>query len=461
MFTVKSNCPVLFLISLLTVWSVFAELNWDIAGVGDIENILPVRERAEVYNEILEWRLDSLLPKIMREEKIDMWLVINFEYNEDPVYMSLVSKPAFNARRLSILVFHDSPKEGFKKLNACWWGKWTCGPLYEDLLKDRSKGGNQQYTVLAEYIEKHDPKKIGINYAEHRDYHDDFSHGQGISAFHKEKLERALKPKYRKRLVSAEKICIRWFETRSPRELSLYRHLCGIGHDLIKEFFSNRVITPDVTKVDDVRWWIRQRITDLGLNTWFHPTIRCKRSPQDSIKYGEDDKVIRRGDIVHCDVGITYLGLNTDMQHNAYVCRINESEPPEGIKKIMTTGNRVQQIMLTEFKEGRKGNEILQSVLKKSAAEGIEAKVYTHPVGNYGHASGMMVGRWDNQEFIPGTGEHPLHPNTVYAIEFGVYCTVPEWQNAKVFLGFEDQGVFTKEGANWVDGYPRNYYLIK
>ena len=452
----------LSLVFLMVVsFTVTAELNWDMAGARDIEKILPVRKRAEVYNEILNWRLDSLLPGIMKEEGIDMWLVINFEYNEDPVYMTLVPRPAFNARRLSILVFHNSPKEGFKKLNACWWGKWTCGPMYEDLLTDRTKGGNEQYRVLAEYIEKQDPKKIGINYAEHWDYHDDFSHGQGLSAFHKAKLERALKPKYRKRLVSAEKICIRWFETRSQRELSFYRHLCGIAHDLIAEFFSNRVITPDITEVDAVRWWIRQRITDLGLRTWFHPTIQLQRSPQDSAFYGKDDKVIRRGDIVHCDVGVTYLGLNTDMQHNAYVCRIGETEPPEGIKKIMAAGNRVQEIMLSEFKEGRKGNEILKNSLVKAKTEGIEAKIYTHPVGNFGHASGTMIGRWDKQDSLPGTGEHPLHVNTVYAIEFGVTCTVPEWQDKKVYLGFEDQGVFTGNGANWVDGYPRSYYLIK
>ncbi len=442
-------------------WQVCAELNWDMAKAGDIDNILSIREQADVYNEILDWRLDTLLPQIMRREGIDMWLVVNFEYNEDPVYLSLVPRPSFNARRLSILVFHDHPKEGFKKLNACWWGKWSCGPMYEDLLKDRTKGGNEQFRVLAEYIKKHDPKKIGINYAEHWDYHDDFSHGLGLSAFHKAKLDRALSPKYKKRLVSAEKLCIGWFETRSPRELSLYRHLCGIGHDLIAEFFSNEVITPDVTKTDDVRWWIRQRITDLGLNTWFHPSIRVKRSPKDSIRYGKDDKVIRRGDIVHCDVGITYLGLNTDMQHNAYVCRIGESGPPEGIKKIFATGNRVQEIILAEFKEGRKGNEILKSTLEKTKAEGIEAKVYSHPVGIYGHASGMMVGRWDNQDSLPGTGDHPLYPNTVYAIEFGVTCMVPEWDNAKVYLGFEEQGVFTKDGANFVDGYPKSFYLIK
>jgi Xaa-Pro aminopeptidase len=437
-----------------------ANLNWRIADVRDIEKILPERERAELYNEILEWRLDNILPEIMRREGIDMWLVICFEYDEDPVYMSLVPEPIMAARRLSILIFHDSP-EGFKKLTANWHGSGSAGYMYTNIFTDRSEGANAQFAVMADYIRQHEPKRIGINYAEHWDYHDDFSHGTGLSAFHKAKLERALGPKYVSRLVSAEKVAIGWYETRSPRELSLYRHICGIGHDLIKEFFSNRVITPDVTTTEDVVWWIRQRITDLGLKTWFQPSISIRRSPNDKEKYGDDDEVIRRGDVLHCDVGITYLGLNTDMQHNAYVCRIGEEEPPEGLKTLLSGGNRIQAILLDEYKEGRTGNEILLEALRKAKAEGLRPMIYTHPIGIYGHGSGMMVGMTEKQEWVPGTGEHPLYPNTVYSIELSNESNVPEWDNEPVRLGLEDEAVFTKDGIDWVDGYPRTYYLIK
>ncbi|MCP4726579.1 MAG: hypothetical protein GY863_16155, partial [bacterium] len=292
-------------------------INWKISNNGDINNILPLRERAVVYNEILEWRLDNILPEIMRREGIDMWLVICFEYDEDPVYMSLVPEPIMCARRLSILLFHDSP-DGFKKLTANWHGSGSAGYMYTNIFTDRSKGANEQFNAVADYIREHDPEKIGINYAPHYDHHDAFTHGNGLSAFHKDKLERALDQKYVDRLVPAENVCIGWYETRSPREVSLYRHLTGIAHDLISEFFSNEVITPDLTTSDDARWWIRQRIIDLGLTTWFQPSIDIIRSPADREKYGEDDNVIRRGDILHCDVGIVYLGLCTDMQHNAY-----------------------------------------------------------------------------------------------------------------------------------------------
>jgi hypothetical protein len=229
------NLIILFIAALLLSATVHAQakLNWNIADVRDIEKILSEREQAKLYNQLLEWRLDNILPEIMRREAIDMWLVICFEYDEDPVYMSLVPEPIMVARRLSILVFHDSA-EGFKKLTANWHGAGSAGYMYTSIFTDRSEGANAQFTVLADYIKKHEPKKIGINYAEHWDYHDDFSHGTGLAAFHKVKLEQALGPEYVSRLVSAEKVAIGWYETRSPQELSLYRHICGVGHDLIK-----------------------------------------------------------------------------------------------------------------------------------------------------------------------------------------------------------------------------------
>ncbi len=433
---------------------------WEISKAGDIERVLPERERARVYNEILEWRLDNILPAIMREEGVDMWVVINFEYDEDPIYMTLVPEPVMSARRLSILVFHDS-EDGFKKLTANWHGTGSAGRMYENIFTDRSRGANHQFTVLADYIEEHDPQKIAINYAPHYGYLDEFSHGNGLSAFHKDLLERALDSKYWDRIVPGEKICIRWYETRSPRELSLYRHMAGIAHDLIGEFFSNEVIVPDVTTSADVEWWIRQRITDLGLDTWFHPSIDIRRSPEDTERYGRGDDVIRRGDLLHCDVGIAYLGLKTDMQHNAYVLRVGETEAPEGLKELLRKGNRLQEIHLEEMRVGRIGNEILNSIVDRGRAEGLRPRVYTHPIGPYGHGSGTMIGMPEKQEFVPGSGEHPLHVNTVYAMEFSVAGDVPEWGGIEVSMGLEDQAVFTAEGARFVDGYPRGLYLIR
>ena len=437
-----------------------SSLGWEMSPGGEAETILSLRDRARVYNEILEWRLDNILPAIMREEGIEMWVVINFEYDEDPVYMTLVPEPIMSARRLSILIFHDR-EDGFRKLTANWHGAGSAGAMYENIFTDRSMGANHQFTVLADYIAEHDPKNIAINYDPHYEYVDEFSHTNGLSAFHKDLLDLALEEEYVERLVPATKVVMRWYETRSPRELSLYRMMAGIAHNLIQTFFSNEVIVPDLTTTADVRWWIRQRINDLGLDTWFQPSISIRRSAEDTERYGRGDQVIRRGDLLHCDVGINYLGLNTDMQHNAYVLRIGETQPPEGLQELLRKGNRQQEIFLEEMQLGRTGNEILASIVERGRAEGLRPRIYAHPIGPYGHGSGTMVGMPEKQEFVPGTGEHPLHANTVYAMEFSVASDVPEWGGIEVSMGLEEQIVVTEAAARFVDGYPRTLYLIR
>lgn len=440
-----------------------AQPGWAVSGVRDIDNILTVRKQTEVFNEILAWRLDNLLPRLMRQEGLDMWVVICFEYDEDPVYLTLVARPAMSARRLSILLFHDAP-DGFKKLTANWHGTSTAGPMYTNLFTQeyRSKHGAQgQLVAVADYIRKAKPKKIGINTADHWDYFDDFSHGLGLSAYFKAKLEQALDPADRARLVSAESLAVAWFETRSPLEMSLYRHLAGIGHDLVREFFSNQVIVPDVTTATDVEWWIRERLARLGLDAWFQPSIDIRRSPDEAAKHPKGDDVIRRGDLLHSDIGFRYLGLATDMQHNAYVLRISETDAPAGLKDLLRKGNRVQQILMDEMKEGRTGNEILVAALAKAKSEGIETSIYSHPVGFYGHGSGTMFGMTEKQSFVPGTGERPLHLDTSFSIELSVTAAVPEWGNARVTMGLEDDALFTKAGARWMDGYPTTLHLIR
>lgn len=202
-------------------------------------------------------------------------------------------------------------------------------------------------------------------------------------------------------------------------------------------------------------------MVDLGLEAWFHPSLDIIRSPEAASRYGKEDKVIRRGDVLHCDIGFRYLGLATDMQHLAYVCRSGEEDAPAGLKELLRRGNRLQEILISEFREGRTGNEILRAALKQGQAEGLNPRIYTHAVGFYGHGSGLTIGMVEKQEFVPGTGEHPLYPGTVYSIELSVAGEIPEWNNAKVTFGLEDEAMFTGEGCRWVDGYPRSFYLIR
>jgi Xaa-Pro aminopeptidase len=419
-------------------------------AVQDIDNILPQKERARVMNEILEWRLEHILPQLMRREGIDMWLIICREYNEDPVYLTLVPEETMAARRTSILVFHDKgEKEGVARLTCSFYGM---GKWYKSIYSDRTK---DQIDALAEYIKKSDPKKIGIDESE------TWAFGDGLSSSFKSGLVKALGPEMASRLVSAENLCVGWLETRSPRELSIYRHICGVAHDIISEFFSNEVIVPDVTTTEDVVWWIRQRFTDIGVDTWFHPSVSIQRSKKDAEMYKDDPDIIRRGDLLHCDIGIVYMGLCTDTQQNAYVCRIGENDAPEGVKEALRRGNRLQDIVMAEHRAGRTGNEVLRSSLEKAKAEGLNPSVYCHPLGVHGHAAGFVVGLWDRQDGVPVRGDYPLYLNTCYAIEMNNKYKVPEWDDVEVQMGLEEGGVFTGDGCKFIDGRQTRLFLIK
>lgn len=437
---------------LLTAIHAYAQ-DYGVAAVKDSHKILPERERARVMNEWLKWRLDNIIPELMRREGIDMWLIINREYNEDPVYMSLVPEPTMAARRTSILIFHDHGKEqGVERLSGSYYGMtgW-----YKATWVDKKK---TQFESLAEVIKKRDPKKIGINVSPK------WRFGDGLTASLKEKFEKALDSKYSSRLVSAENLCVGWLETRSPQELSVYRHICGIAHDIIAEFYSNKVITPDITTTNDVVWWIRQKITDLGLETWFQPSISIQRYKKEAARYKDNRRVIRRGDLLHCDVGIVYLGLCTDMQWQAYVCKIGEDDAPQGLKNALRRANKVAEIFMNEFKAGRSGNDIVRSAMRKAEEKGLRPLIYSHPVGFKGHAAGPPMDARPPErapEGVRARMEYPLHYNTVYAIEFSSTTSIPEWDNQDVRIGYEETGVFTKKGCAFLDGHQTKFYLIK
>lgn len=419
--------------------------------------VMPLRQQAETFNHNLEWKLDNLLPGIMKNEGLDMWVIINFEYSEDPVYRTLNTWPGDGARRLSILIFNDAP-DGFKKLSATWHGPYASGYMYEGIFTDRESGAEAQFTAVADYIRKADPKKIGINYD--NTVLDDFSHANGLSHLHYERLYNALDKKYRDRLVSAKSVVRRWFETRSPLEISLLKQMTIATHTLINEFYSTAVITPDVSTATEVKWWIVEKIKSLGYDYWFFPSLDIIRSPENLALYGNDG-IIRRGDLLHCDVGISYMGLTTDMQHLAYVCRVGEEKAPAGLTEVYKKGLRFQQIALEEMIEGRSGNEILNITLKRGKAEGLNPVMYSHPINYFGHGSGMTIGMTEKQEFLAGSGEHTLYNNTTYALEFNVTGKVPEWNNQDVTMGLEEDMIFSNGKAWLIDGYPQELYLIK
>ena len=420
----------------------------------EVPAVLAPRQRIEPTNRLLAERLGGLLPALMRETGIDLWLVINREYAEDPVYMTLVPEPVFAARRTTILVFHDHGEEkGVERLTV---SRYPLGELYEPAWE----GGDldEQWKRLAAILKERNPKKIGINVSR------DWPVADGLTAGLKERLLEVLDPSLAERLVSAEELVVRWIETRSAGELEVYPHVVALARRVIDEAFSSRVITPGVTTTTDVAWYIRERFESLGLPIWFMPYVNAQRPGEacaEDQPFCGVEGTIHRGDVLHTDVGICYLRLCTDTQEMGYVLRLGESEVPEDLVHALAVGNRWQDLLTGEYKTGRPGNEILSRARAAADAEGIVSSVYTHPLGHFGHAPGPTIGMWDNQGPTPVRGDWKLFPNTGYAIEGNVKVKVPAWDDQWVQIKLEQSAVYDGERVLYLAGRQTSWHVVR
>ena len=416
------------------------------------QDILSLEERARVIEEIQKDRFDNLLPKLMDESGIDMWVIITREYNEDPVIKTLLPPTWLNARRRTILAFHyDKNSKNVEKVAIA---RYSFGKNIPSIWNKEEEPN--QMKALAKFIEEKNPEKIGLNYSDH------FALADGIVKTDYELFLNNLPSKLSKKIVSAEELAIRWIETRTEKEMIIYDQLVEITHGIINEAFSTKVITPGITTTDDVVWWMREKVKKLGLKTWFHPTIDVQRNEISDL-YAFDGKskfdIILPGDLVHCDFGITYLTLNTDCQELAYVLKPNETEAPDYLIKALEEGNRVQDIFTNLFEYKKTGNQILKEALEQGKNEGLRPQIYTHPLGTFGHSAGTTLGMWDSQGGVPFTGDFPMNYNTVYAIELNTKVFIKEW-NKDIRVMLEEAGVFENTGFRYVNGRQTELILI-
>jgi len=427
-------------------------------GQQQMPHVLSLKERAVVMDEILEDRLANLLPKLMEEQGVNLWLIITREYNEDPVFWSMRPSTWINARRRTIIAFYQpSPgeplerhylqKHGLPGYERAWTPEENPPKWYEE----------DQWNALISFINDKDPKNIALNISEN------FKHADGLATTDYRNLIKRLSKKYQDRIVEGGGLAVRWLETRTQREIDLYEHTCNIAHTIIAEAFSQKVITPGVTTVTDVRWWMRERIRELKLSAWFFPSVTIQRYDADKNilnSYRNNEEVIQYGDLLWCDFGITYLRLNTDTQENAYVLRPGETDVPDYLKKALAVTNRLQDILVSQFETGKTGNEITLQALDQMKSEGIDGTIYTHPIGYHGHGAGSTIGLSEKQEFIKGAAEWPLYMNTAYSIELNAKVPVAEFGNQKVRIAMEEEAIYTDQGVRFIDGRAKDWILI-
>jgi Xaa-Pro aminopeptidase len=414
--------------------------------------ILTLKQEANWIDSTLQLRFEQVIPLIMRRENVDLWIVTAREYNEDPVIRTMLPATWFAARRRTMLVFWDNGTN-VERLAV---SRYDIGTFFKKIWNPEENP--DQIGRLVDFIKEKKPKKIALNTSK------TFAQADGITKTEFDQIQKKLGKVYQNRIVSGEKLAVGWLETRIPAEVEMMQYLAGIGHDIIKNGFSGQVVVPGETTTEDVQWWFREEIRRLGFGTWFHPSVSLQRAENPG-KDGDfsskpDSKIIQKGDLLHVDIGVTFARFNTDQQQHAYVLKAGETQVPEGLQKALKTGNRLQDILMSNFKIGLSGNIVLKNSREQAINEGIKPSIYTHPLGFYGHASGPTIGMWDNQGDTKGAGDYPVFANTGYSIELNVSVQIPEWNNKEIRIMLEEDAFFDGKSVRFYDGRQEDIILI-
>lgn len=404
------------------------------------------RAEAAIRDALLTERVRTVLPQLMREAGVDAWVLSAREYADDVAMKSFYAGEQFTARRQTILLIVD-PGPG-KPLETLSIARYKVGDIFLPAWEPES--GIDQFERLAQLLREREVKRIALNVSPDSAFADGLSKGQY------DRIAAALGPELMARTVSSAPLVTRWLETRTAAELERQREVVRITHALIGEMFSSRVINPGVTTADDARWWLRERLERLGLATWFSPSVSIFRQGADEL---EGNEVIKPGDLLWTDFGITYFGLNSDVQHLAYVLRPGERDAPAGLRAGLAKANRMQELVIANLAGAASGNDVLERARSAMAREGIEGTIYSHPLGLHGHGAGPAIGFWDDQK--PGPrGAAGLYPDTAWSIELQASVPVPEWGGQTVSFRTEENGWWDGRRFHWFDGRQRELHLI-
>ena len=447
------------LISILSLAAIalMAHATAPAAPDGSVPKVLNIRDRADLVLRVTRDRLDSLLPGLMRETGFDMWIITCNEDVPDPVLMTMMPYENWCPITQILVLYDRGPERGVERINV---SRTDTQGLFEnawDAAAWDADGKESQWACLGRIVRERDPKKIGIETGEIQ-----WAAG-GLTAVLKARLEKAVGPDCAARLLSAEPLATLWLETLVDQEVEIMERAAAISRSIIADMFSSAVVTPGQTTTDDLRFYYWQRVADLGLDVSFSPFVSIRgRAPADAERYGKADKVIRPGDIVHCDVGLKYMRWNSDHQEVAYILRPGEADVPETFRKMMAEVHRLQDVYRGEFRTGLTGNEILVNTLRKAAGLGIPGpKVYSHSLGLFLHEPGPLIGLPWEQENNPGRGDIRLVPGSCFTAEMSVTAPVPEWGGKELRLPLEQDIAFMGREAFFLAGRQTAFHLIR
>jgi Xaa-Pro aminopeptidase len=437
-------------------------LTWTLLGllllagtdpVGAVEGTRTERERARLHDQIVLKKLDTVLGPAMRANDIQLWIVLTREYNVDPVFPFVTPDGTYpGGRNAYVFVEGGGARPERIVIGSHQWKQGA--PFYDRVIAARGQAVGEE---LRKLVEQHRPRRIGVNMAAQT------SAADGLTASMKDYLAEALGPEYSKRLVSSERLVIDYLDTRLPEEEALFREAAEVTRRIWEEAFTSRVITPGKTTVGDVLWFIRQRCADHNVGIWFRPDIRVQRRGMkfDPSEVPPDEFVFERGDVLHLDFGIVYLDFSTDYQKHAYILREGETDVPAGLQRALENTNRLQDILLAEMTPGRTGEEVYTASMERAKAAGLNAMIYSHSIGNYGHFVGTAIGSFTTGATRGLRGQLPLRPGSYTSIELNTRTAVPEWDGQDVFIMMEDDAALTPQGMRFFIPRQTRWYLVR
>ncbi|HSK74599.1 MAG TPA: M24 family metallopeptidase [Pyrinomonadaceae bacterium] len=413
--------------------------------------LLSLREQMDVREAWLKKRFDTMILPMMRRHKIEMWIVVNEEFNNAPV-TEYITPPIPIVGRRDFFIFADYEGK-LEKIAVVRYNEERLTNHFTLLSPSRDKIAQ----TLLEIVKIRNPKTIALNFGGTR------GQQSGLSYDSYKFLAETLGKDYESRFVPAADFLTEFFDTRLPEELEHYRTAVLVTDILTRRAFSNEVITPGKTTVGDVRWWLLQQVNNLGLSVWFQPDLRVQRlaktnaASQQFLSVAPENLVLERGDLIHVDFGLNYMGLSTDWQKHAYILRVGENDAPPGLKNALKNTNRLQDVLFEKARAGMTGAEVYDRTMAQMKKEGIEAMIYSHPIGTHGHGLGASI---DFRRSIGGADER-LRLGSYTSIELNTSTIVPEWNNQKVTIMAEDDAFMTEKGYEFFRPRQTEFYLIR
>lgn len=412
------------------------------------------RKRWQLMNQIRREKFDLVLPEVMRENGVDMWITVNREGYEDPL------TPDFGRGYVGDWGYYVFTDRGGERIERAALGIGT--HLVEE---------NGAYDIvtedfdLAEFVRERDPGTIALNYAEHIGAADGLTHTAWL------RLSKQLGEGYAARFVSAQKLVSDFRSRRVASEIAAFAAAGEMSRDIAERAFSNDVITPGKTTLADVAWWMHEQQFRNSLGTSFGMPSVYITGP-DGFEGLSDDTVIERGDFLAIDWGVGYLNFFTDMKRHAYVLKEGETELPEGFQKAFDNARAVRDILKNNIRPGPTAKDTLELLNRKIAEAGfgvmaefnkpsgepdvVDVIVACHSVGNLGHGVGPSIAF-----FNPERLTYELKPTNLLSIELFAYTAMPEWGGRKLRIPLEDDAVLTERGIEWLYPVAEKILLIR